>query len=93
MQTEESVSSIKSLEQFCETISKKLSSEGFDIDIQPGVHLIDDAGADSLLIFFYVLQLQELGLQIDLATFDTDLLEVDLAYKEWTRNFCAVVNL
>ena len=93
MKTEKSVASIESLERFCLTISERLSGEGFDIDIQPGVHLVDDAGADSLLVFYYVLQLQELGLQIDLAAFDTDLLDIDVAYKEWIRNSGTGVNL
>ncbi len=78
-----SVSPINSLEEFCFQLTQKLSSVGFDIDIQPGVHLIDDAGADSLLVLYYVLQLQEMGLNIDLTQFDTDLLNIDLAYQKW----------
>lgn len=92
MLNQQSVSSRDSLEHFCQRISKNLHDEGFSIDIQPGVHLVDDAGADSLMVFYYVLQLQELGLPIDLAAFDTDLLDIDVAYNEWIRSSSAVVN-
>jgi acyl carrier protein len=79
------VSSIESPEAFCRRVSERLSQDGFDIEIQPGLHLVDDVGADSLVVLYYVLLLQELGLKIDLAAFDTDLLDIDVAYKTWLR--------
>jgi acyl carrier protein len=81
----EGVSSIESPEAFCRRIAERLSQDGFDIEIRPGVHLVDDAGADSLVVLYYVLILQDLGLKIDLAALDTDLLDVDVAYKAWIR--------
>jgi acyl carrier protein len=72
-------------EAFCRRISESLSHDGFRIEIQPGDHLVDDLGADSLVILNYVLLLQELGLSIDLAAFDTDLLDTEVAYKAWIR--------
>ena len=82
----QSVNALESPEAFCSRISKRLSHDGFDVEIQPGDHLVDDAGADSLVILNYVLLLQELGLKVDLAAFDTDLLHTDVAYKEWVGN-------
>lgn len=76
---------ISSPEAFCSSISKRLSHDGFGIEIQPGDHLVDDLGADSLVVVNYVLLLQELGLSIDLSAFDTDLLDTDVAYKAWMR--------
>jgi len=83
------VSAIESPEAFCRRVSERLSHDGFDVEVQPGVHLVDDAGADSLVVLNYVLLLQELGLEIDLAAFDTDLLDTDVAYKEWIRKIAA----
>ncbi|MEJ2608968.1 MAG: hypothetical protein P8179_02530 [Candidatus Thiodiazotropha sp.] len=89
MTDKKGVSSIESPEAFCRRLSERLSQEGFGIEIQPGVHVVDDAGADSLVVLYYVLQLQELGLNIDLAAFDTDLLDIDVAYKAWIRTTVA----
>ena len=80
------VSSIESPDAFCRRISERLSQDGFDMEIRPGAHLVDDAGADSLVVLYYVVILQELGLKIDVAAFDTDLLDTDVAYKAWIRN-------
>ena len=74
-------SSIESPETFCRRVAERLSRDGFDVEIRPGIHLVDDAGADSLVVLYYVLILQELGLEIDLAAFDSDLLDTDVAYK------------
>lgn len=76
-------------ELFCRGISERLSQDGFGIEIRPGDHLVDDLGADSLVVLNYVLLLKELGLDIDLAEFDTDLLDTDVAYKEWIRKAAA----
>jgi acyl carrier protein len=83
------VSTIESPEAFCRRVSERLSEDGFDVEIHPGIHLVDDAGADSLIVLSYVLLLQELGLKIDLAAFDTDLLDIDVAYKTWIRKTVA----
>lgn len=80
---------VASPEAFCRRISDRLSHDGFRIEIQPGDHLVDDLGADSLVILQYVLLLQELGLSIDLAAFDTDLLDTEVAYKAWIRTVAA----
>jgi acyl carrier protein len=80
---------VASREAFCMRISERLSHDGFRIEIQPGVHLVDDLGADSLVILNYVLALEELGLSIDLAAFDTDLLDTEVAYKAWIRTVAA----
>ncbi|MCU7921047.1 MAG: hypothetical protein KZQ88_11080 [Candidatus Thiodiazotropha sp. (ex Dulcina madagascariensis)] len=82
-------SSIESPETFSRRVTERLSQDGFDVEIRPGVHLVDDAGADSLVVLYYVLILQELGLKIDLAAFDTDLLDIDVAYKAWIRKTVA----
>lgn len=86
MLIERGINQVESAEAFCLRVSERLSDEGFKIEVHPGVHLVDDAGADSLSIFYYVLLLQELGLEIDLADFDTDLLDIDVAYNTWVRN-------
>jgi acyl carrier protein len=80
---------VESPEAFCRRISERLSNDGFGVEIQPGDHLVDDLGADSLVVLNYVLLLQELGLSIDLAAFDTDLLDTDVAYKEWIQKIVA----
>jgi acyl carrier protein len=87
----QSVTSLESPKAFCRRISERLSHDGFDVEIQPGDHLVDDAGADSLVVLNYVLLLQELGLNIDLTAFDTDLLDTDIAYKEWIRKIATRV--
>ena len=46
MLTNNSVSPIEPLEKFCGQLTENLTRIGFDIDIRPGVHLVDDAGAD-----------------------------------------------
>lgn len=76
---------VASPKAFCRRISERLSHDGFGIEIQPGDHLVDDLGADSLVVLNYVLLLQELGLSIDLAAFDSDLLDTEAAYKAWIR--------
>jgi len=80
---------VVSLEVFCRMISERLSRDGFSVEIQPGDHLVDDRGVDSLMVLHYVLLLQELGLNIDLATFNSDLLDTKIAYKEWIRGVAA----
>lgn len=92
MTAKHGVSSIESPDTFCQRVSERLSQDGFEVEIRPGVHLVDDAGADSLVVLYYVLILQELGLKIDLGAFDTDLLDIDVAYKAWIRKSvaCAV---
>lgn len=80
---------IASPEAFCRRISERLSHDGFRIEIQLGDHLVDDLGTDSVVILNYVLLLQELGLSIDLAAFDTDLLDTEVAYKAWIRTVAA----
>lgn len=77
------LNAVESPESFCRRISERLSYDGFQLEIQPGHHLVDDAGADSLAVLQYVLVLEELGFHIDLASFDTDLLNTDVAYKQW----------
>jgi hypothetical protein len=76
---------VESPEAFCRRIAGRLVEDGFDVELRPGVHLVDDAGADSLVVMHYVLLLEELGLDIDLAAFDTDLLDTDVAYRAWIR--------
>lgn len=76
-------------EVLCRMISERLSRDGFRIEIQQGDHLVDDLGADSLVILNYVLLLEELGLSIDLAAFDTDLLDIEVAHKAWIRTVAA----
>lgn len=76
---------VETPEAFCRRISSQLTADGFDVELSPGDHLVDDAGADSLVVMHYVLLLQDLGLNIDLSAFDTDLLNTDLAYRAWVR--------
>lgn len=76
---------VESPEAFCRRISTRLVEDGFDVELRPGDHLVDDAGADSLVVMHYVLLLQEIGLDFDLATFDTELLDTDIAYRTWIR--------
>lgn len=85
MMPNQCVNEIESPESFCRRISETLSHNGFDVEIQPGDHLVDDAGADSLAVLNYVLFLQDLGVNIDLSAFDTSLLDTDVAYKAWIR--------
>ena len=80
---------VVSPEAFCRRISERLSHDGFGIEIQLGDHLVDDLGADSVVILHYVLLLQELGLSIDLAAFNTDLLDTEVAYNAWIRTVAA----
>ena len=77
---------IESLESFCSGISQAISNDGFDVRVQPGDHLVDDAGADSLTVLRYVSHLQASGLQIDLTEFDTTLLDTRVAYQRWLQN-------
>lgn len=79
------INSIESLESFCTSVSQAISNEGFDVRIQPGDHLVDDAGADSLTVLKYVSHLQGLGLTIELSSFDTSLLNIDIAYHAWLQ--------
>lgn len=85
MTPNQSISSIESLDTFCARISQSISSEGFDVSVQPGDHLVDDTGLDSLTLLSYVTHLQALGLHIDLNDFDTRLLNVDTAYQRWLQ--------
>lgn len=85
MTPNQSISAIESLESFCLRMSQALSSDGFDVRIQPGDHLVDDTGADSLTVLTYVSHLQELGLSIQLSDFDTSLLSIDVAYQTWLQ--------
>lgn len=80
---------IESAEVFCRRLSQRLSEDGFDFEIKPGCHLVDNAGADSIVVLHYVLILQEFGLNIDLETFDINLLDTDVAYKQCMRNAVA----
>lgn len=84
-----SVEGVASPETFCRRISERLSHDGFRIEIYPGDHLVDDLGADSLVILNYVLFLKELGLSIDLTAFDTDLLDTEVAHKAWIQAVAA----
>ena len=85
MTSNQHINAIESPVAFCRRISERFASEGFDVNIQPGDHLVDDAGADSLIVLSYILLLQELGLKIDLGEFDTTLLNTDVAYQSWLQ--------
>lgn len=89
MTPNQTISAIESQESFCYGISQAISSDGFDVRIQPGDHLVDDAGADSLTVLTYVSHLQKLGLQIDLSEFDTNLLNTNVAYQQWLQTIAA----
>lgn len=82
----QTVNAIESLESFCSRISQAISTDGFDVRVQPGDHLVDDAGADSLTVLRYVSHLQASGLRIDLSEFDTQLLDTRVAYQQWLQN-------
>ncbi len=86
MTANQTINAIESLESFCSGISQAISSDGFDVRVQPGDHLVDDAGADSLTVLRYVSHLQASGLQIDLNEFDTTLLDTRVAYQRWLQN-------
>ena len=75
--------SIVSQESFCDMISELLSHEGFTLRLKPGQHLIDDLGADSLVVLEYGMALQGLGFKVDLRSFDPALLNTDVAYRRW----------
>ena len=83
--THDTGAAIESVEAFCRRLSERLSGDGVDVDIRPGDHLVDDAGADSLMVLEYVLLLQESGMDIDLNDFDEALLRSDVAYDVWLR--------
>lgn len=85
MTPNQSIDAIESLESFCASVSHRLSSDGFAVSVQPGDHLVDDTGADSLTVLSYVSYLQELGFHINLGELDTDLLDVNVAYQTWLR--------
>jgi aryl carrier-like protein len=89
MISDQSVNAIESLDSFCFRISKAISSDDFDVRVQPGDHLVDDAGADSLTVLRYVAHLQESGLRIDLSEFDTNLLNTGIAYQMWLQTVAA----
>lgn len=80
------INAIESPESFCFRISQAISSDGFVVRVQPGDHLVDDAGADSLTVLKYVSHLQASGLQIDLSEFDISLLDTRVAYQRWLQN-------
>jgi acyl carrier protein len=82
---------VESPEAFCRRIAARLFEDGFDVELRPGDHLVDDAGADSLAVMHYVLLLQELGLDLDLAAFDTELLDTGVAYRAWIRKGVAAI--
>jgi acyl carrier protein len=89
MTTNQSFDSIESLESFCASVSCTLSSDGFAVSVQPGDHLVDDTGADSLTVLSYVSHLQSIGISIDLSAFDTRLLNIDFAYQTWLKIIAA----
>lgn len=89
MMTKPRAITVETPEAFCRRLSGQLCSDGFDVEIRPGDHLIDDAGADSLLVMQYVLLLEEMGIDIDLSAFDTGLLDTDVAYQTWLRKTVA----
>ncbi|MGQ7845145.1 hypothetical protein ACUNV4_11760 [Granulosicoccus sp. 3-233] len=86
MTPNQTINAIESLDSFCARISQAISSDGFDVRVQPGDHLVDDAGADSLTVLRYVSHLQASGLPIDLNEFDTTLLDTRVAYQKWLQN-------
>ena len=83
---------IASSEAFCDMISERLSHEGFTLRLRPGQHLIDDLGADSLVVLEYGMALQDLGFRVDLQTFNPELLNTDIAYKRWIELRVAAVD-
>ena len=85
MTSNHTMHAIESPVAFCRRLSEAMSSEGFDVRVQPGDHLVDDAGADSLVVMSYILFLQELGLKIDIGEFDLNLLNTDVAYQMWLQ--------
>ncbi len=89
MTPNDTIHAMESLDTFCLRISKALSTDGFDVRIQPGDHLIDDAGADSLTVLRYVTHLQASGLPVDLGEFDTRLLDTRIAYQRYLQNLAA----
>lgn len=89
MTANQTVNAIESLESFCSGISQAISSDGFNVRVQPGDHLVDDAGADSLTVLKYVSHLQSSGFRIDLNEFDTDLLDTRVAYQHWLQTIAA----
>ncbi len=89
MTSNHTINAIESRVAFCQRISQTISSEGFDVTIRPGDHLVDDAGADSLTVLNYVLLLQELGIKIELDSFDPRLLNTDVAYQAWLQHIAS----
>lgn len=83
------IKAIETLDSFCSGISQAISSEEFDVRVQPGDHLVDDNGADSLTVLKYMSYLQVLGLRFDLRQLDRNLLYVDTAYSTWLQKKAA----
>lgn len=87
MTANQTVDAMESLDSFCATVSRAIASDGFDVRIQPGDHLVDDAGADSLTVLMYFSHLQKMGIPIALNEFDSHLLNINSAYQSWLKAF------
>ncbi len=71
---------------FCELLSARLSHADDPVEIEPGDHVVDDLGFDSLKVLEYVVLLDELGCDVNLDTLDPDLLEVDAAFASYVAD-------
>ncbi len=71
---------------FCELLSARLSHADDPVVIEPGDHVVDDLGFDSLKVLEYVVLLDELGCDVNLDTLDPELLEVDAAFVSYAAD-------